>query len=148
MSRPKKFVENLSSEEISSLEAGHKYGKSPDYRLRCQGILLSNQGYEIKQISEILDCSYLSVYNWLGKWESSGIEGLSRKSGQGRPRKLLLSDPEHVAVVKAAAQNHGQSSAKMLEEVKAALEIEDLSQKSLKRFLKKLVTDGNDSGDA
>ena len=75
------------------------------------------------------------------------MEGLTRKSGQGRPRKLLLTDPEHVKVVKTAVENHSQSSSKILEEVKRVLQIEDLSKRSLQRFLKNLVTDGSDSGD-
>ena len=147
MSSPRKFVENLSTEELESLEAGYKYGASPDYRKRCQGILLSHQGHGISAIAEILNCSYLAVYQWIDKWHASGMEGLIRKSGQGRKRKLLLSNPQHVKVVKAAAKQHAQSSAQMLEEVKTALQIEDLSKKSLKRFLKKLVTDGSDSAE-
>ena len=79
MSRPKKFVENLSSEEILALEQGHKYGASPDYRLRCQGILLSHQGYELKQIAKILDCSYLAVYQWVVNDHEKGTRDVREK---------------------------------------------------------------------
>ncbi len=147
MARKKKFVEKLSTEEQSALEDGYKYGKSADYRQRCHGILLSSQGYDVEQISSILNCSKLAVYQWLGKWEREGISALVRKSGQGRKRKLLLNDPEHVQVVKEAVKEHAQSSAAILAEVKEQLGMEALSKKSLKRFLKNLITDGSDSGD-
>ena len=148
MSRPKKFVEKLSTEEIATLEQGQKYGPSPDFRQRCQGILLSHQGYEMKQISDILGCGYLAVTRWIKKWETTGLGGLIRKSGQGRPRKLLLNDPEHVATVKEVTKEHAQNSRQILEEVKTKLEITNLSTKSLHRFLKKIVIDGSDSAEA
>ena len=147
MSCPKKFVKKLSTEEIESLKKGYKYGESVDYRQRCQGILLSDQGYDAKQISQILDCSQVAVYNWLAKYETDGITGLVRKAGQGRKRKLLLSNPHHVSVVEQAVKKHSQSSSTILDEVKEGLGIKELSKKSLKRFLKKVTSDGSVFGE-
>lgn len=143
MSRKKRFIENLSSEEILTLEEGLKTGSAPDYRKRCHAILLSHKGYSVSEISEILSCTSHSIYIWFKKWESEGISGLSRKAGQGRPKKLLVSDPHHLAVVKKAVEAHAQSLDQILLAVKEALGIEDISPRSLRRFLKKLVTDGN-----
>jgi transposase len=143
MSRKKKFIENLSSEEQSQLELGLHTSSSPDYRKRCHAILLSHKGFPVSQIAEILSCTPQSLYNWFGKWEREGPEGLIRKAGQGRPKKLLLSDPIHVETVKKAVKDYPQSSAQILEAIKDKLGLEDISLRSLQRFLKKVVTDGN-----
>ena len=92
MGRKKKFIENLSTEEQTALERGHKYGSGPDFRQRCKGILLSNKGYDVDQISAILECSKLAVYQWMQKWEDGGISSLERQPGQGRKSKLLLKE--------------------------------------------------------
>lgn len=144
MSRKKKFIENLSSANLAVLEEGLKTGLAPDFRKRCHAILLSHKGYCVSEISEILSCTPQSIYIWFGKWESEGISGLSRKAGQGRPKKLLLSDPHHLAVVKKAVEEHAQNLDQILLAIKEALGIEEISPRSLRRFLKKLVTDGND----
>ena len=143
MSRKKKFIENLSSEEKSQLETGLHTSSSPDFRKRCHAILLSHKGFDVSQIAEILSCTPQSLYNWFGKWEKEGLEGLIRKAGQGRPKKLLLSDPTHVETVKKAVKNNPQSSAQIIEEIKEKLGLEDVSIRSLQRFLKKLVSSGN-----
>ena len=46
--------------------------------------------------------------------------------------------------IKKAVQKYPQSSAQILEEIKDLLGLEDVSLRSLQRFLKKLVTDGSD----
>jgi transposase len=145
MSRPHKFIENVSTDAIEALKSGYHHGLSPDYRKRCHGVLLNIQGHQIKEIAEILNCTTQSVYVWIRNWQKSGIEGLSRKSGQGRKPKLVHTNNEHIQVVQAAVANHPQSSAQILAEVKEKLSLEDLSEKSLSRFLKTLVTGGNGS---
>ena len=144
MSRPHKFIENLSTESRETLEYHYKYSDSSDFRHRCHGILLSAQGYRVDEIAKILKYSPQTVYHWFNKWQTSGLAGLLRKPGQGRKCKLRLDDPEHCSVLQTAIKNHGQSSSQMLDEIQQTLGIEDLSQKTLKRFLKKVVTDGSD----
>jgi transposase len=145
MSRRKKFVEQLSEAEILTLDQGYKYGRSVDFRQRCHMLLLSNQGYEVKQIVDVLKVCPQTIYSVLKAWEKQGLSGLIRKQGQGRTAKLQVDNAHHVEVVKKAVEKHSQSSDLILEELYAELDIEPMSKRSLRRFLKKVATAGSDS---
>lgn len=147
MSRRKKFVEELSEAELVTLEQGHKYGKSVDFRQRCQMLLLSNRGYEVKQIVDVLEVCPQTVYSILKGWEKQGIAGLIRRKGQGRRPNLQLDNARHVEAVKKAVEKHSQSSDLILEELYAELDIKPMSKRNLRRFLKKVATAGSDSAD-
>lgn len=147
MSRKKKFVEELSETELITIEQGHKYGKSVDFRQRCHALLLSNQGFEVKQIVEVLKVCPQTVYSILKAWETQGIAGLIRRKGQGRTPNLQLNNAQHTEAVKKAVEKHPQSSDLILEKLYAELEIKPMSKRSLRRFLKKVATAGSDSAD-
>jgi transposase len=141
LTRKKRFVEKLSKSEIITLEHGHKYGKSPDFRQRCQILLISSKGYEVGQIVDILNVNAKTVYAALRCWNEDGLAGLIRRKGQGRKSILKLNNPNHVQAVKNAVEKHNHNYAKALEEIKAELGIEQISEKSLSRFLKKMADD-------
>lgn len=147
MSRRKKFIEKLSDTELITLEEGHKYGKSADFRQRCQMLTLSNRGYEVKQIVDVLEVCPQTVYSILKAWQEQGIAGLIRRKGQGRTPNLQLDNARHVEAVKKAVENHSQSSNLILEELYASLDIKPMSKRNLRRFLKKVATVGSDSAD-
>ena len=45
-------------------------------------------GYSNKQASELYGITTVTGNNWIKKWKNEGYEGLKRKPGQGRKRKL------------------------------------------------------------
>lgn len=139
-----KFVPKLSSAQDRSLKKGYKTGKSFIFRRKCHAILLSNEGQTVNELSRFFDVSPISIYGWLNAWESQGLKGLERKSGQGRPRKLSLDNDLHVKTVKTLVENEPQNLNRVLSQLQSELAI-DMSKKTLQRFLKNLNTDGSDS---
>lgn len=130
----------LSSSEQAVLLKGYKNLKSPLYSRRCHIILLKAEGRSSKDIGNIFGITDQAVNNWVKRYESSGILGLTTKSGQGR--KPILNKEQDEAKVKAAVKKERQR----LKHAKDDLE-NDLDKKfsllTLKRFLKRLSADGN-----
>jgi transposase len=147
MSRKKRFVKALSDTEQYTLEEGFKYGPAPDFRQRCQILLLSHKGYEVRQIINMLDVSPHTVYSTMKSWREEGIGGLVRKKGQGRKATLQADNARHVEVTHKAVEKYAQNSGLILEELYAELDIAPMSKRSLQRFLKKVATHGRGSGD-
>ena len=144
MSRKNRFIEKLTKGQKSSLKKGHQTGKSHLYRRKCQCILLSYEGKTVSELSDFFSVSIISIYNWFNKWESEGIDGLKLKPGRGRPSKLSLTNQEQVKKEKILVENEPKNLNRVVGQLKSELGI-DLSKKTLKRFLKNLNTDGNDS---
>jgi transposase len=144
MSRNNKFIEKLSKEQKRSLEKGYKTGKGFTFRRNCHAILLSHEGQTVNEIAGFFGVSTITVYAWLKKWQTDGIEGLKHKPGQGRPAKLKLDDEKHVKTVKILVENEPKNLNRVVGQLKSELGL-DLSKKTLKRFLKNLNTAGNDS---
>lgn len=138
MPRKKRFVEKLLKSELETLEQGFKNGKSADFRQRCQILLISYRGFEVKQIVDALNINSQTVYSTLKAWNEQGLAGLIRKKGQGRKPILELDNPIHVKTVKEAVEKHAPDYHQVLKELYAKLNIEEMSLKSLTRFLKKL----------
>jgi transposase len=145
MSRRKRFVQGLTDTEQLTLEQGLKYGSAVDFRQRCQTLLLSHKGYEVKQITNMLDVSSQTVYSTMKSWREDGIGGLIRKKGQGRKATLQADNAHHVEATRKAVEKHAQNSRQILEELYAELDIAPMSKRSLQRFLKKVATRGRGS---
>lgn len=143
MSRKKSFVGDLTTEEQLTLEQGYACGASADFRLRCHMLLLSHKGYEVKQITAILDVCPQTVYSTMKGWQQLGLAALIRRKGQGRKAKLQVDNALQVQAVQQAVKAHAQSSRHILEELYAQLQIGPMSKRSLRRFLKKVVLDGS-----
>lgn len=139
MSRKKRFVEELTEADIAILGLNKKNGNSSDFRTRCHVVLLSNKGYEVKDIEKILDLSRGTIYNCFNKWEKDKIEGLKTKPGQGRKPTLSIENSVHVEVVKKAVKEYAEKGTNLLAKIEEELEMEEeLSMKILRPFLKKL----------
>lgn len=76
-------IRSLLEQEIQALKKGYKAGVKHHFRQRCQGILLSHEGYSVAQIAKLLNHKKDTIYNWLNNYEALGIAGLQNKSGQG-----------------------------------------------------------------
>jgi transposase len=103
-------------------------------------ILLKSENRTSLEVAEILGCCEMSVNNWQKRYQTEGIKGLETRPGRGRPPILSQQNPEHLQKVRAEIKRHPNS----VKTVVAALE-EDLDlqmhPETLKRFLKKMVTD-------
>lgn len=141
MSRKKRFI-LLETKQERLLTIAYKTGKSASYRKRCQAILLSHSGKSISELCSIFDVLPNAMTNWFNRWEKSGLQGLQTVTGQGRPCTINVSDEPLVASIKAKVE----STPKKLDIVLAQLQTDaslTMSRRTLKRFLKKTVTDGS-----
>ncbi len=127
------FVEPLEKAEKITLKEMHSNHPSPSVRVRAHAVLLSDKGFEVKELSNIFDKCRQTVSGWITKWRRFGVTGLFNASGSGRPKALTEEEEEVVLeVIKKEPRR-----------IKTAIsEIEKLSGKeiniyALKRTLKK-----------
>lgn len=132
----------LNEQERAVLEKGYREGKSHAFRTRCQMILLKSEGRKSKEIAEFLGCHEISVNSWLKRYKESGIEGLRTKEGRGR--HPILSEKEDGAKVREAVSKHRQRISLAKADLEKSLS-KGFSQRTLRRFLKSLVADINES---
>lgn len=143
MSGKKRYVK-LSEKHRRALELAFEESGRPVFRQRCHYILLSDQGHSIQSICAIYGVCRQVVAKWYSRYETSGIQGLATREGQGMPPILRLDSEQDVQLVKRLVDQHPQD----LNLVRAKLEAElgrSLSKRTLTRFLKKLATAGNAS---
>lgn len=135
----KKFIELDDAEKIT-LQEGHKNDKTKAFQSRCHCLLLSGEGYEVKELAEIFRVSEISIQSWFKRWEKGGICGIRDKEGRGRKPILQAADSGQI---KRQVQENAQRLKIVREKLKAELG-RDFSTKILKRFLKSLTADIND----
>lgn len=132
----KRFVQ-LNTEEVLTLEEGRKNGSAHLFRQRCHCLLLSGEGCQVKDLTEIFKISANTVYGWLNRWEKKGIVGLRDRAGRGRKPILSVADfPQ----VKARVQANARQLRLARVELRADLERE-FSEKTLRRYLKNLIAE-------
>ncbi|QHT68885.1 helix-turn-helix domain-containing protein [Rhodocytophaga rosea] len=139
-----RYIKNITDKQRQDLEEIHKESKSYQERNRCQSILLSNQGYQVQALASIFKVSELSIYKWFDHFEKKGVEGLKNQKGKGRKPILTTSNATHVKVVENSIDKEKQRLKVAKQEIEAKLGTA-MSEMTLKRFLKKLITDGNAS---
>lgn len=146
MSRKKRYIQTLSISEKADLEKGMKSKSGHQFRQRCHAVLLSHRGKEVSELESFFDVSKQTIYSWLNRWESKGIEGLKNQPGQGRKAALCVDNKDHVKAVDKAVRKVNQKGGNLLSEVDQELNLEGgLSMRMLRSFLKKLVTSGKDA---
>jgi len=127
------FVEQLSEEEVITLEDLKKFHPKYSPRTRAHSILLSHQGYPISEISSVLSICRQTVSTSISNWETNGIRGLLDKPRSGRPR-IIEREREDTVVEKV------NESPRKLKNVLSTIE-EELNQKislsTLKRVCKR-----------
>ena len=139
----KKFIK-LSEAEKITLQEGNKNGRAKVFQERCHCLLLSAEGYQVKELARIFRVSQMSVYAWLKRWEKSGIVGLRDKQGRGRKPILTAED---LPQVKICVQENAQRLKVARQKLKQELGRE-FSAKTLKRFLKSLIAETNAGANA
>ena len=106
--------------------------------------MLSHKGKDVKELSEVFSVKKSTIYEWLDRWESGGIEGLKTKPGQGKKPTLRMDNELHVKGVEKAVKRVNEKGGNLLAEVEQELGLEKgLSRKILRSFLKKTTIRGN-----
>ena len=88
-----------------------------------------------------------TVGNWVKTWESVGIAGLCRKNGQGRKLILSINNAIHTDLLDKTVETHRQNVKAIRSELVKEL-ARPMSSDTVKRFLKKILTVGDESVDA
>lgn len=139
-----RYIKTITDKQRQELEKIHKDSKSYQERNRCQCILLSHQGYQVQALASIFKVSDLSIYKWFGRFEEKGVEGLKNQKGKGRKPILTTSNASHIEVVEEQIDKEKQRLKVAKQEIEAKLGM-SMSEMTLKRFLKKMTTDGRGS---
>ena len=84
----KKFVPPLTEPDRAALERTWRRGASHRERQRAQAVLLSDRGYTLEQLADILCADRDAVSRWLDAWRERGHEGLAEAPRPGRPPKI------------------------------------------------------------
>ncbi len=118
------------------MEKGYRTGKVTVCGLGARMILLKSEKRTSVEVAEVSGCCEMVVNNWLTRYQTEGIKGLTTRAGRGRPPILSQQNPQHLQKVEDEIKKHPNS----VKAVVAALE-EDLDlmmhPETLKRFLKK-----------
>jgi transposase len=94
-----RYIE-LSTTEKETLENGHRNHSKSHFRQRCQALMLSNEGWQVKQIAELNHVRTRTIYTWMNRWQDKGVAGLMILPGRGLKPKLSVEDEPMVAMVK------------------------------------------------
>jgi transposase len=99
--RPFVQVKMLNSDEYRVLKKTVASRILPAGKVRrAKIVLLSNQGYTARQISQKLDCNERTALKWINRFNKYGVAGLEEGPREGRPR---VYGPEDVGAVIQAA---------------------------------------------
>ncbi len=92
MRTPTKFVEELTGEQKSRLQAIMKSDAPQRQRMRAHTVLLSARRFSIDQIATIYEIDRDRVSQWLEWWKEFEFDGLADDARGGRPPKLSLEE--------------------------------------------------------
>lgn len=90
----------LTHSERETLEECYKHHSKSHVRQRCQSLLLSNEGWQVKHISCLHQVRTRTIYTWMNRWASIGLVGVMILPGRGLKPKLSVQDKTVVEVVK------------------------------------------------
>ena len=120
-----KFVTTITDDAvILTLKCAKHYGPLRCIRERAHALLLSNRGFTLEQIAEILEIKYQTAAQWLDDWEDYGIRALYKKHGGGRPaiydepevqriKELVAEEPRRLSYVQSRIEDEtGKSASK------------------------------------
>ena len=127
------YIEQLTDEEITTLNEMNKNHPLHLSRKRAHAILLSHQGYNISMICLTYNVCRQTVSTWISKWNKYGICGLVDNPGRGRPRTLSKKQKKDVI---ERVKKSPRSLKKVLSELEEELNIK-ISLSALKRICKK-----------
>lgn len=131
-----KKVVVLTEWEKQTLEEGYRNSTKSHFRIRCQSMLMSDEGYKVKEISKLHKVRTRTIYTWIDKWESRGIVGLMIWKGRGVKGKMDELNSEQIEQVKEVIQADPSSLKIIVEKLSEWLGYR-VSKYMLKRMLRK-----------
>lgn len=90
---------SLEANERKTLEDCYNNRPKSHVRKRAQSLLLSDEGWAVKQIASLHQTRTRTIYTWYDRWEKMGV-GLLILSGRGLKPKLSITNEDLVKVVK------------------------------------------------
>lgn len=145
MSRRKRYIKFIESAEETTLKEGFSHHPKAEFRQKANALLMSHKGLSIDFIAHFCDVNINTVGKWFTAWEKEGIVGLMRQSGQGRKPILKVSNAEHIEALDKAVETHYQDVKGIQKALESQLQT-PMSQDTVKRFLKKIITHGAEYG--
>lgn len=94
-----RYIKLTKSERVT-LEWCFKNHPKSHVRIRCQSLLLSDEGWRVKQIAMIHHTRSRTIYTWFDRWDDLGIVGLMILQGRGIKPKLKITDASLVEAIK------------------------------------------------
>lgn len=128
-----KFVSELSTAIVTTLKELMKNHNNHRARIRAHAVLLSDAGYKMEMIAEILFIAQIdTISRWFNRWEAIGLVGLFDEERSGRPEILTEKEKiDAINFVKDSPRSLRLSLSALCEKVKKTLSID-----TLKRILK------------
>ena len=128
-----RFINNLNPETRKLLTRIYKQSSRHESRQRAHCILLSDNGFSISDIVDILGVHLNTIYNWLNGWEKTGLLSLFRSKGQGRKTKL---GDLSVKIIIGLVEKHPNKLKKVVLELYKKYGVQ-VSVRTIIRYLKK-----------
>ena len=128
-----RFITTLAPETQQLLKTIEQKSKYYQVRHRAKSILLSYQGYSIKQIMSVFNVSRNTIYNWFNNWEIDGLNGLYNLKGRGR--KPILNSQQELEV-KELIKSHPKTLKLVQQKVENQWGVK-ISKDTIKRLAKK-----------
>lgn len=131
----------LPTDEERTLREVIKNHENVFFRSRCQSIIMSSQGIEVKSIAKTFHVRTRTVYTWFDKYESKGIFGLMTMKGQGRKAVLNACDVSQTEKLTEWIDK-GESLKNVVSLFSKDFDV-SVSKSMIKNFIKKKGTHGN-----
>lgn len=131
-----KRVRLLTDPEILSLEYQYKNALQHHFRIRCKIILLSHQNVSAPKIAKRFEKDVDSIYNWINRYDESGLFGLHNRKGQGNKATLGNLTKKQVGILEKEVADEPQNLNKVSERLSTKFKLK-INKRMLIRFLKK-----------
>ena len=128
----------LDEKAKAELEKRQRTHKSHAVRMRCHLVLLKAQGRPSNEVAGIVNMCAMSVNNWLNRYKTEGIEGLTTKPGRGRKVRIFSPQDQQVALDLIKTNRQRLQTAKAEWETQQG---KPIGRDAFRRFLKALVDD-------
>jgi len=106
------------------------------FRVRCKGILLSDEKLSAKEIANRHEKKKDTIYNWISQVDKYSISGLENRPGQGNFSVFKKMTSDQNDYVDKAVQNEPQNLDKVNGELSKHFDL-SISETMLISFLKK-----------
>jgi len=131
-----KRVRTLTEQEIKELTYHYKNAPKHHFRIRCKGILLSNEGNRVSEIAKRLNKDVDTIYSWINRYNSVGFSNLQNRKGQGQLATLGNLSKAQIKTLEKAVEDEPQNLNKVSEQLSKAFNLK-INKRMLIRYLKK-----------